>query len=174
MNYFQLFNLPAQFDLDLTELGSRYLQLQRRFHPDQHAAGSERDRLMAVQQTANINDAYHSLKQPLLRAEHLLALRGLKISHEQRSFTDPLFLMQQMELREQLAEIEQSDDADAVIDSIERQLQQHKKQLLQQLSAALQAQTAEQDQQAADLIRKLKFFFKLQQELELTEQQLQD
>ncbi|MDP2714672.1 co-chaperone HscB [Rheinheimera sp.] len=174
MNYFQLFNLPAQFDLDLTELGSRYLQLQRRFHPDQHAAGSERDRLMAVQQTANINDAYHSLKQPLLRAEHLLALRGLKISHEQRSFTDPSFLMQQMELREQLAEIEQSDDADAVIDSIERQLQQQKKQLLQQLSAALQAQTAEQDQQAADLIRKLKFFFKLQQELELTEQQLQD
>ncbi|NRQ44413.1 co-chaperone HscB [Rheinheimera sp. YQF-2] len=174
MNYFQLFNLPAQFDLDLTELGSRYLQLQRRFHPDQHSAGSERDRLLAVQQTANINDAYHSLKQPLLRAEHLLALRGLKISHEQRSFNDPQFLMQQMELREQLADIAQSDDADAVIDSIERQLQQQKKQLLQQLATALDAGSAEQDQLAADLIRKLKFFFKLQQELELTEQQLQD
>src|SRR5690606_20899041 len=103
----------------------------------QHSAGSERDRLLAVQQTANINDAYHSLKQPLLRAEHLLALRGLKISHEQRSFTDPQFLMQQMELREQLADIAQSDDADAVIDNIERQLQQQKKQLLQQLATAL-------------------------------------
>jgi molecular chaperone HscB len=174
MNYFQLFNLPAKFDLDVTELGSRYLQLQRRFHPDQHSAGSERDRLLAVQQTANINDAYHSLKQPLLRAEHLLALRGLKISHEQRSFTDPMFLMQQMELREQLAEIDQSDDPDAVIDSIERQLQLQKKALLQQLAAALEAENAEQDHVAADLIRKLKFFFKLQHELELIEQQLQD
>jgi len=82
--------------------------------------------------------------------------------------------MQQMELREQLADIAQSDDADAVIDNIERQLQQQKKQLLQQLATALDAGSAEQDQLAADLIRKLKFFFKLQQELELTEQQLQD
>ncbi|MEW5681063.1 MAG: co-chaperone HscB [Pseudomonadota bacterium] len=174
MNYFQLFNLPAQFDLDLTELGSRYLKLQKQFHPDQHSSGSERDKLLAVQQTANINDAYHSLKQPLLRAEHLLALRGLKISNEQRSFTDPMFLMQQMELREQLSEVVQSDDPDAMIDSIERELQQQKKQLLKQLASALDAQTAEQDQLAADLIRKLKFFFKLQQELELIEQQLQD
>lgn len=174
MNYFQLFNLPAQFDLDLTELGSRYLKLQKQFHPDQHSSGSERDKLLAVQQAANINDAYHSLKQPLLRAEHLLALRGLKISNEQRSFTDPMFLMQQMELREQLSEIALSDDPDAVIDSIEREVQQQKKQLLKQLASALDAQTAEQDQLAADLIRKLKFFFKLQQELELIEQQLQD
>lgn len=174
MNYFQLFGLPAKFDLDLTELGSRYLKLQKQFHPDQHSAGSERDRLLAVQQTANINDAYHSLKQPLLRAEHLLALRGLKISNEQRSFTDPMFLMQQMELREQLAEIEQSDDPDAVIDAIERELQQQKKLLLQQLANALDAESAEQDHLAADHIRKLKFFFKLQQELEQLEQQLQD
>ena len=174
MNYFQLFGLPAKFDLDLTELGSRYLKLQKQFHPDQHSAGSERDRLLAVQQTANINDAYHSLKQPLLRAEHLLALRGLKISNEQRSFTDPMFLMQQMELREQLAEIEQSDDPDAVIDAIERELQQQKKLLLQQLAKALDAESAEQDHLAADHIRKLKFFFKLQQELEQLEQQLQD
>jgi molecular chaperone HscB len=174
MNYFQLFNLPAKFDLDLTELGSRYLKLQKQFHPDQHSSGSERDRLLAVQHTANINDAYHSLKHPLLRAEHLLALRGLKLSHEQRSFTDPLFLMQQMELREQLAEIDHSADPDSVIDGIERELQQQKKALLQQLATALDTQTAAQDLLAADLIRKLKFFFKLQQELELIEQQLQD
>lgn len=174
MNYFQLFNLPAKFDLDLTELGSRYLKLQKQFHPDQHSSGSERDKLLAVQQTANINDAYHSLKQPLMRAEHVLALRGLKISHEQRSFTEPQFLMQQMELREQLAEISHSADPDTLINDIACQLQQQKKQLLQQLAAALDSETAEQDQQAADLIRKLKFFFKLQQELELIEQQLQD
>ncbi|WP_333606420.1 co-chaperone HscB [Arsukibacterium sp.] len=174
MNYFQLFDLPERFELDVTELGSRYLALQRRFHPDNFAAGSARDKLLSVQQTANINDAYHSLKQPLLRAEHLLALRGLKISHEQRSFTDPVFLMQQMSLREQLAEITQQSDPDAAIDAIEAELQQHKKQLLRQLAASLDEDTPEQHQQAAELVRKLKFFFKLQQELELIEQQLQD
>ena len=174
MNYFQLFDLPEQFELDLTELGSRYLALQKRFHPDNFAAGSERDRLLSVQQTANINDAYHSLKQPLLRAEHLLALRGLKISNEQRSFTEPAFLMQQMELREQLAEVREQADPDLAISDIEQQLLQQRKLLQNQLNTALSARTAEQDQRAAELVRKLKFFYKLQQELELIEQQLQD
>jgi len=174
MNYFQLFQVPAQFDLDLTELGTRYLELQRNFHPDNFAAASERDRLLAVQQAANINDAYHSLKQPLLRAEHLLALRGVKISHEQRSFTDTCFLMQQMELRELLGDIPHSSDPYALIDEAEQQIQQQKNSLLHQLAKALDANLHEQDLQAADIIRKLKFFFKLQHELELIEQQLQD
>lgn len=174
MNYFQLFDLPEQFELDLTELGSRYLALQKRFHPDNFAAGSERDRLLSVQQTANINDAYHSLKQPLLRAEHLLALRGLKISNEQRSFTEPAFLMQQMELREQLAEVREQADPEQAIADIELHLLKQRKLLQNALNQALAARTTEQDQLAAELVRKLKFFYKLQQELELIEQQLQD
>jgi len=174
MNYFQLFQLPAQFELDLTELGTRYLTLQKQFHPDNFAAASERDRMLAVQQAANINDGYHSLKQPLLRAEHLLALRGLKISSEQRSFTDPVFLMQQMELRELLADIPQASNPDELIDDAEQQIRRQKKQLLAQLSQALAVNSVEHDQQAADIIRKLKFFFKLEQELELIAEQIQD
>lgn len=174
MNYFQLFQLPAQFDVDLTELGTRYLALQKQFHPDNFASASERDRMLAVQQAANINDGYHSLKQPLLRAEHLLALRGVKISAEQRSFTDTAFLMQQMELRELLAEIPHAADPDAVIDDAERQIRAQKKQLLANLSSALGANSHEQDLAAADIIRKLKFFFKLEQELEFIAQQTQD
>lgn len=174
MNYFQLFDLPEQFSLDLTELGSRYLALQKRFHPDNFAASSERDRLLSVQQTANINDAYHSLKQPLLRAEHLLALRGLKISNEQRSFTEPAFLMQQMALREQLADVHEQDDPEQAIADIEHYLSTQRKLLQNQLNEALSARTAEHDQLAAELVRKLKFFYKLQHELELIEQQLQD
>ena len=98
----------------------------------------------------------------------------LKISHEQRSFTDPVFLMQQMELREQLEEISSSNDPDSAIMAVEQQLQQQRKVLLKQLAATLDANTAEQNQQAAELVRKLKFFFKLQHELELIEQQIQD
>ncbi len=174
MNYFQLFQLPAGFEIALTELGTRYLELQRNFHPDNFATASERDRMMAVQQAANINDAYHSLKQPLLRAEHLLALRGVKISHEQRSFTDTSFLMQQMELREQIAEIQGAKDPESLIADIELQITAQRKSLLKLLAATLAQNNPEQDLLAADIIRKLKFFFKLQHELELIEQQLQD
>lgn len=173
MNYFQLFDIPAQFDVNLAELATRYLELQRSCHPDNFAAASERDRMLAVQRAANINDAYRHLKHPLLRAEHLLALRGISID-EARSFADPAFLMQQMELREALADAVSANDVESQLADIEQQLQAQQKTLLQQLAATLTAETAEQNMQAAVLINKLKFFFKLQQELEAAEQQLQD
>ncbi len=174
MNYFQLFQLPAQFEVDLTELGTRYLELQKQFHPDKFAAASERDRLLAVQQAANINDAYHSLKQPLLRAEHMLALRGVRLNQEQRSFTDTAFLMQQMELRELLADIPHSKQPHDLVDDADQQIRQQKKRLLNELSEKLAHNTPDHDLAAADTVRKLKFFFKLQDELELIEQQLHD
>ncbi len=82
--------------------------------------------------------------------------------------------MQQMELRELLAEIPHAADPDAVIDDAERQIRAQKKQLLANLSGALGGNSHEQDLAAADIIRKLKFFFKLEQELEFIAQQTQD
>ena len=42
---------------------------------------------------------YMSLKHPLKRAEYMLAERGVDIRAEQQTLQDPMFLMQQMELR---------------------------------------------------------------------------
>lgn len=49
MNYFELFGLANQFELDNAALSDTFRDLQRRFHPDKFASASERDRLMAVQ-----------------------------------------------------------------------------------------------------------------------------
>ena len=57
MNYFELFGLPSQFQLDGSLLSSQFRELQKRFHPDNFASASERDRLMAVQKASEINDA---------------------------------------------------------------------------------------------------------------------
>ena len=100
MNYFELFGLPSQFQLDGSLLSSQFRELQKRFHPDNFASASERDRLMAVQKASEINDAYQVLKSPLSRAEYLLAENGVDIRGEQQTMSDPMFLMEQMELRE--------------------------------------------------------------------------
>ena len=55
MNHFELFGLPSQFQLDGSLLSSQFRELQKRFHPDNFATASERDRLMAVQKAAQIN-----------------------------------------------------------------------------------------------------------------------
>ncbi len=79
MNHFELFGLPPQFSLDGSLLSSQFRELQKRFHPDNFATASERDRLLAVQKAAQINDAYQVLKNPISRAEYLLSQNGLEI-----------------------------------------------------------------------------------------------
>lgn len=174
MRYFELFDIPVSYDIDLAHVNQRYLELQRAAHPDRHSGGSERDKLLAVQKTAEINDALHTLKHPVKRAEYMLAELGVEIRGEQQTLQDPEFLMQQMELREELEDIKGSADPDAAIANIET----HIKQLNQQYSAQLRDMLASSDEQqwqgAADNVRKLKFVYKLKDEVARIEDELFD
>lgn len=169
MNYFELFGLPSQFQLDGSLLSSQFRELQKRFHPDNFASASERDRLMAVQKASEINDAYQVLKSPLSRAEYLLAENGFDIRGEQQTMSDPMFLMEQMELREELEDIPSSSEPeDALFDfdnKVSKMYKQHLKSVEQELNEGLW-------QQAAERVRKLKFIAKLKNEIELVEEKL--
>ena len=135
MNHFELFGLPLQFQLDGSLLSSQFRDLQRQFHPDKFAIASERDRLLAVQKAAQINDAYQVLKNPISRAEYLLVQHGEDIRGEQQTMQDPMFLMEQMELREELEEIADSSDPEDALFAFEGKVSKMYK---QQLSAIQQ------------------------------------
>lgn len=112
MDYFTLFGLPVRYPVDGSLLASRFQDLQRQFHPDRFASQPERERLMALQQAATINEAYQTLKHPLKRAEYMLSLHGFDLGNEQHTLRDTAFLMEQLELREELDGIERkADDA---------------------------------------------------------------
>ncbi len=169
MNYFELFGLPTQFQLDGSLLSSQFRELQKRFHPDNFATASERDRLMSVQKTAEINDANQILKSPISRAEYLLSLHGVELRGEQQTLQDPMFLMEQMELREELESIaESSAPEDGLFDfdsKVEKMYKQHIARVEKELNS-------EQWDTAADTVRKLKFIAKLKNEIERVEDKL--
>jgi molecular chaperone HscB len=185
MNHFEMFNLPEQFALDSADLQQRYRQLQQTLHPDRFANASERDRLLAVQRSAQLNDAYTTLRSPLARAEYLLQLQGIDLAHEQTTVRDPDFLMAQMAWRERLEELDPvkgqalsvkgqalsgaAEKCLPLIDAAMRELEGETQLLFTQLEQALSAAHYEQ---AAVLIRKLKFMAKLRTELEGLEDQL--
>lgn len=171
MNYYELFGLTPQFALDSQTLAATYRELQKQFHPDKFAAQPERERLQAVQRAALINDAYTTLKQPLNRAEYLLSLQGVELNAEQQTLKDPLFLMQQMEWREQLEELGDAPDIFTAIMAFDQELQQATAEFYTTLTQQL---TASDWQNAADTVRKLKFMTKLQAELERLEDAQQD
>lgn len=174
MRYFELFAIPVDYNIDLATINKHYLELQRAVHPDRHASSNSRDKLLAVQNAAEINDALQTLKHPVKRAEYMLSELGVDIRAEQQTLQDPLFLMQQMELREELEELENAADPDAAIAQFEAQIKQLDKQYSSELAAQLASNDEQQWQAAADNIRKLKFVYKLRDELERIEDSLFD
>ncbi|EOD53988.1 co-chaperone HscB [Aeromonas molluscorum] len=169
MNHFELFGLAPGFEIDTRQLGDTYRQLQTQFHPDRFATAPERERLASVQQAARINDAFSTLKAPLLRAEYLLSLRGTDIRAEQQTLQDTAFLMQQLEWRERLADLKCDAQPEAAIADFRREIDQEHHHLMQQLTQTL---ASGEDPKAADCVRKLKFVDKLFEELERFEDSL--
>lgn len=171
MDYFTLFGLPPRYQLDGNQLTTRYQELQRQFHPDRFANQPERERLASLQQAATINDGYQTLKHPLKRAEYMLSLQGFDLGNEQHTMRDTAFLMEQLELREELDAIEQQPDAETQLAAFSRRLalmtQRRSQQMVEQLDQQLWAS-------AADTVRKLRFLDKLQQQVEQLEERLFD
>lgn len=101
-NPFELFGINADFNLDTALLSQRYLELQKQYHPDNFATETETQKLQAVQNAAQINDAYQILKNPIRRAEAILQLNQPESLNSEETVRDNEFLMQQLMLREDL------------------------------------------------------------------------
>lgn len=99
---FALLGLPARFDLDASAIEQAFFDRSKAVHPDRFASAPAAERVAALSRSRALNDAYQKLKRPVARAEYLLALAGVTIGDNER--LDPAFLMEILELREQLAE----------------------------------------------------------------------
>lgn len=73
----------------------------------------QEERNLAQQQSALLNRAYNTLQKPLSRAVYLLSLHNIDIS-EKDGFSEPEFLMEIMEVNEQISSAKQSSDVEAV------------------------------------------------------------
>ena len=113
-NYFDLFGLPVGFRVDGAALAERYRDLQKVVHPDRYANAPEAEQRLALQQATRVNEAFETLRDPLQRARYLLQLNGMDPDQETATTRDTEFLMQQMELRESLAEVRGQADPQAL------------------------------------------------------------
>ena len=101
-NFFTLLKLPEAFVIDLERLDQNYQGIQKEIHPDRFASFDDETKSESIRKTAQVNDAYQTLKSPIRRAEYLLQLHGVNIHDEKYTAVPQDFLMQQMEWRELL------------------------------------------------------------------------
>ncbi|MDP3539656.1 MAG: Fe-S protein assembly co-chaperone HscB [Azonexus sp.] len=99
-DHFALFGLNRGFRLDLSDLDSRFRDIQAQVHPDRFANAGDAERRISMQWATHANEAYQTLKKPLERAKYLLHLIGHDIQAENNTAMPAEFLMEQMEWRE--------------------------------------------------------------------------
>ena len=94
-NYFELFQLPVSFDIDINDLTTRHRAVVARIHPDQFAHKSSAEQRMALQWTTFANEAFDTLKSPIKRAQYLLQFNAPELVADPYThvFLSPEFLM---------------------------------------------------------------------------------
>ena len=103
-NYFELFNLPEKFQIDLEMLQENYRAIQKEIHPDRFATSSENEKVQSMIMSTQANDGYETLKSPIKRAKYILSLH----KSVEKITLPPDFLMQQMEWEEHFEAIEKN------------------------------------------------------------------
>lgn len=174
--HFELFELPVSFEVDLQDLSQRYRDLQRVVHPDKFVNASDRERLLSVEKAAMINEAYQILKFPQRRARYMLELQSVSFDDEKDTALDPGFLMEQIELREALSELSQSDDPIAKLNIIMADIKNRISEIIEALRIGLAFEELDDAQKSSmkELIHKMQFLNKLQEEAEYQEENLLD
>jgi molecular chaperone HscB len=109
---FAALGVEPRFDLAADELESRFRELSRKLHPDRFAKAPANERMLSLQAATTLNDSYRKLKQPLRRAEALLARGGMAIAETDK--VGPEFLMEMMELGEAIHDARDAGDANAL------------------------------------------------------------
>lgn len=170
-NYFELFGLPLQFEVEERELSDRYKNLQRQLHPDTVVSGDDRRKRFAVQAAAYVNEAYRILRSPVDRAGYLLEQQGCKAGSGSERQLPPEFLMQQIQLREELEAVPGTDNPRECLqelrERIEREIEFH--------YASFREQVRGRNFIAAgDTVRKLQFLHRLQDEMDELQFELED
>ena len=165
--HFALFDLQPGFNLDLDQLAVRYRELARGVHPDRFADASEREQRLALEQSAGLNEAYQTLKNPSKRARYLLALKGNETPLEV-TVHDPEFLMQQMQWREALDEARGAGEVEA----LEAEVREAERRMLAELAARLDER--HDAAAAAEQVRALMFVQRFGRDIERRLEQLEE
>ncbi|MDX5438537.1 MAG: Fe-S protein assembly co-chaperone HscB [Pontibacter sp.] len=109
-NYFEFYDIPESFVLDEKALKNTYYKLSREYHPDFFANEPQEKQQEILELSTQNTNAYRTLSDPDLRMQYILKEHGL-LEEGGKNELPGDFLMEMMELNEELMELEFDFDA---------------------------------------------------------------
>ncbi len=162
-NFFELFGVPPSFSIDAGHLDRAYRELQSRVHPDRHVAAGKNEQLVAARWSMLANEGYHTLKDTVARACHLLQLQGIDALAPASAVMPTAFLIEQLEWRSRI------DDARALrgheaLQTLDDELAAATSALERELARLLD--TMRDYANASEAVGKLRFLLRLREDVE--------
>ena len=105
MNYFEFFDIPVSYQVDLQLLRNRYFENSRKYHPDFFTLDDPVRQTEMLQLAAFNNKAYKVLLDPDQRLKYLLDLHEI-LTEEGKNEVPHDFLAAMMDYNESLVELE--------------------------------------------------------------------
>jgi molecular chaperone HscB len=118
MNYFELFEIPVQLKVDMAPLHKKFFELSRKYHPDYFVNGDSGAQAEALEKSALLNKAYKAFKNPDETIKYVLQQKGL-LEEEEKYELPRDFLMEVLEINEQLMDADEPDTHAQIRSSIE-------------------------------------------------------
>ena len=119
MNYFELFDIAQSFQPDQALVKKKFYQLSRHYHPDFYGNGDAQEKEKALEMSALVNKAYQTLQNQDLLVKYVLKEAGL-LEEDEKYQLSPDFLMEVMDLNEQLMDADEPETKTAIKNSIDQ------------------------------------------------------
>ena len=117
MTYFEMFDIPVQLKVNTALLSSKFFELSKKYHPDYFASEKPAAKAEALEKSALLNKAWKTFQNPDATIKYLLQEKGL-LEEEEKYNLPPDFLMEVMDINEQLMERDETTDTAALLSLI--------------------------------------------------------
>jgi molecular chaperone HscB len=108
MTYFELFNIPVQLKVDTASISKIFFELSKKHHPDYFANESDEVQAEALEKSALLNKAWKTFQNTDATIKYVLQEKEL-LQEEEKYELPPDFLMEVMDINEQLMDATEPD-----------------------------------------------------------------
>jgi len=136
MNYFEFYNIPVSFLLEEADLKKTFYANSKKYHPDFYTLESEEKQMEVLELSTLNNEAYKTLSNFDKRMKYILELKGA-MAEEGKNQIPQDFLMEMMDINENLMELEFDFDAN-VFGKVETDLKSLDSSLLEDVKPLLE------------------------------------
>lgn len=171
---FETLGVDAQFDLDDKLLEERHRTLSKTLHPDRYAGRPAAERRMALDRAIAVNAAWRALRDPVQRAEMMLARLGVPTGELKEPKAPPALLMEMMEVREELSDAHRARDLDRIGGVADRMRGKERAVLGRLREGFSQADDADAAKALVPLVGELRYVKRFFEELDAIEEQLME